>query len=416
MLAFAFSDEPASLTLAAQRRKPQVTVRQLLVARVEEGVVKYDFTFFYNVLYSGVKSLRIDMPDSAALGLRVATPGIHKSTIDPPPPDLAKGDAAWRLAGDSEFIGEGKIELNWEKRIETLEVGKPVDLPLPRLKPRAVDRAWGQIALVKSETIDVHESGEPKALRPIDPEHDLMTPVASAARAFEFHDDWTLTVAVTRYELEELKRTSIERALVRMVVTPADTISVQALYRMRSVRQRLSVELPAGAVFDAQPLRLNGRPAALEKGRQGQYFVPLLNVKADAPFVLEIRYALPGDGSRLDPPSFPEEQGATKTYPAVVKTYLAVYLPETRTLLGAAGRGPKSSAGKFDDGGNGRPRRGFPPTSAWRGCASRSSAPAIPSKIFRPTACVMNTRPCGRSPAWPVRSNWLPSTPIHSTG
>ena len=38
----------------------------------------------------------------------------------------------------------------------------------------------------------MHESGEPKALRPIDPQHDLMSPVAAAARAFEFHDDWTL--------------------------------------------------------------------------------------------------------------------------------------------------------------------------------------------------------------------------------
>ena len=47
-----------ALSLAAERRKPQVTVRQLLVARVEEGVVKYQITFFYNVLYSGVKSLQ----------------------------------------------------------------------------------------------------------------------------------------------------------------------------------------------------------------------------------------------------------------------------------------------------------------------------------------------------------------------
>ena len=115
VLAFAYGDEPAAVTLAAERRKPQVTVRQLLVARVEEGVVKYDFTFFYNVLYSGVKSLRIDVPADVAAGLRVATPGIHEKTIEPPPADLAKGDVAWSLSGDSEFIGDGKHQADLGK-------------------------------------------------------------------------------------------------------------------------------------------------------------------------------------------------------------------------------------------------------------------------------------------------------------
>jgi hypothetical protein len=330
VLAFAFAQGPVELALAAERRKPQVTVRQLLVARVEEGVVKYQITLFYNVLYSGVKSLRVDVPADVAAGLRVTTPGVHERAIEPPPAGLAKKYIAWSLTGESELMGDGKIELTCEKKIEKLGIGKSVELTLPCLKPQEVDRAWGQIALVKSETIDVYEAAEPKSLRPIDPQHDLMTPVASAARAFEFHDDWTLAVAATRYQLEEVKRTSIERAVVRMVVTPANVISVQAIYRMRSVQQRLPVVLPEGATFDAQPLRVNGRPAALEKGERDEYFVPLVGTTADTPFVLELRYTLSGDGSRLDLPSFPQE-------PAAVKAYLCVYLPETRSLLGVRG-------------------------------------------------------------------------------
>ena len=62
VLAYAYGPEPVALTVAAERRKPQVTVRQLLVARVEDGVVKYEASFFYTIRYSGVKSLRIDVP------------------------------------------------------------------------------------------------------------------------------------------------------------------------------------------------------------------------------------------------------------------------------------------------------------------------------------------------------------------
>ncbi len=80
--AYAFNgEEPVDLTFTAERRKPQVTIAQLMVVRVEEGVVKYDFTFHYDVLYSGVKSLRIDVPKAIADGLRVTTPGYHEKTI-----------------------------------------------------------------------------------------------------------------------------------------------------------------------------------------------------------------------------------------------------------------------------------------------------------------------------------------------
>jgi hypothetical protein len=277
-----------------------------------------------------VKSLRIDVPAEVAGGLRVATAGVREKAIDPPPANLTKDCVAWSLTGESEMIGDGKIELTWEKKIEKLDIGKSVELAVPHLRPREVDRAWGQIVLVKSETIDVHEAGEPKSLRPIDPQRDLMAPVPSAARAFEFHDDWTLSITATRYKLEEVKRTSIERAVVRMVVTPAKEISVQALYRMKSARQRLVIHLPEGAAFDTQPLRINGRRVSLETGQKGEFFVPLVDPNADAAFLLELRYTLPGDGSRLDLPAFPDE-------PAVVKAYLCVYLPETRALLGARG-------------------------------------------------------------------------------
>lgn len=330
VLAFAYSQGPAELTFAAERRKPQVTVRQLMVARVEEGVVKYDFTLFYNVLYSGVKSLRLDVPADVAAGLRVVTPEVRDNTIAPAPDDLENDYVAWRLSGDAEFLGKGKIKLSWEKKIEKLDVGTPVPLTMPRLIPRDVYRAWGQIALIKSETIDIQELSGPKLPRPIDPQRDLITPVPSAARAFEFHAAWELKIVATRYELEKVKRTSIELALVRAVVTQSDVISVQALYRMRSARQRLAVRLPAGAEFDAQPLRIGGRPATLEKRGENEYYIPLTGVGADKPFVIELRYTLEGDGSRIDPPIFTQE-------PAVVKEYLCVYLPETQRLLFARG-------------------------------------------------------------------------------
>jgi hypothetical protein len=328
--AFAFADGTAELSLSAERRKPHVTVRQLLSAHVEAGVVKYTATFYYDILYSGVKTLRIDVPLDLAGVIHNDTAAVRETVMAPPPPDLDVGYSAWSLAGETEFLGSVTIQFSWERQLDKFDIGASVDLPLVHLKPRNVDRAWGQIVLAKTEAIDLLEKGEPKGVRPIDPQHDLMSgaSAAGAARAFEFHEDWSLMVTATRYEMEEVKRTSIDRAVVRMVVTRSNETSVQALYRMRSARQRLAVTLPADAEFDTDPLRINGESVLLEKGTKDQYFVPLVGRDPETSFLLELRYSR--KQTAYDLPIFPEE-------PAIQKVYLCVYPPEELAIRRAAG-------------------------------------------------------------------------------
>jgi len=332
VLAFAYTREDVNLTLAAERRKPHVTVGQLLMVQVEAGVVKYEASFFHDIRYSGVKSLRIDVPAGLADQIRNKTPGVRDKEIEPPPEDLPEGYVAWALFGETEFLGDVTIRLAWEEKIEKLEVGKSVELAIPHMQPRAVDRAWGQIVLAKTETIDVQAVGTPRGIRPIDPQHDLMAgaEVSGGALAFEFHDAWALNVTATRYQLEEVKRTSIERAVLQMVVTRSGQTSVRALYRMRSARQRLAVQLPPGVDFDNEPLRINGRPIPLERGDKNDFFIPLAGQSADKPFFLELRYSITDGGMRFECPVFPSE-------PAVQKAYLLAYLPEELALLGSTG-------------------------------------------------------------------------------
>jgi hypothetical protein len=285
-LAFAFADQAAQLDLSAERRKSQVTARQRMLVRIDSGVVQYEAKIFFDILYSGVKSLRIDVPAEIAAEIQNTSSGLRESPIDPPPADLAEGDVAWSLSGETELIGTQTVTLSWERKLDQLDVGKSLQLSVPRLKPMGTDRAWGQIVLAKTESLDVVPMGEPTGLRPIDPVQDIMPDagVRDAARAFEFHDDWSLKLTATRYQLEEVKRTSIERGWVRTVITRSDECGVQALYRLRSARQRLALKLPEGAQFDAQPARINGQPVALERGDQGQLFVPLIGQDPNTPF------------------------------------------------------------------------------------------------------------------------------------
>jgi hypothetical protein len=339
--AYAYTGEPAGAIIAAERRKPYIEARELLAAHVESGVIRYEATFVFDIRYSSVRSLRLDVPAASAADIRNLTPQLRDQRIEPQPADVAEGYVAWQLAGDGELLGSVTAKFSWEKKLGELPVGTAVAIDLPQIKAIGVDRFWGQIVASKAETIEISVKDEPKGLRPIDPQHDLMAgaKVHGAARAFEFHENWTLGLAATRYQLEEVKRTSIDRAFVRMVVTRGDQVTVQALYRLRSARQRVPLRIPgvdpklAAGALDARPLKINNQPAPLEHDGT-QFFIPLVGHTTDEPLLVELRYTVPGSPALLELPEFPED-------PAMQQVDLAVYLPEEWQLLGV--RGPWSN-------------------------------------------------------------------------
>lgn len=331
-LAYAFSGQTQLLSVAVVRRNPHVTARQRMLVRIQSGVVKYESLIHFDIMYSGVAALRVDVPQAIADKIQNAGSGLRSSPMDPVPDDVADGNVAWTLGGETELIGKQIVRFTWEEKIGELAVGSSRDIGLPRILPMGTDRAWGQIVVAKADTLDVAPSAAPVALRSIDPVHDVMADmrVADAAMAFEFHDDWQLNLNATRYELEEVKRTSVERALVRSVLTRSGKQACQVLYRLRSARQRLAIDLPEGAEFSSEPARVNGRAVALERGDQDLLYVPLVGVEADQDFVLELRYTLVGDSQQIQIPVLPED-------PAVQKVYLAVFLPKERRLLSSSG-------------------------------------------------------------------------------
>jgi hypothetical protein len=340
-LAFAFFRESPAVTFELERRKPQVTVRQTLTAMIESGVVNYTATFHYDIRYSSVKSLRLDVPEDLADEIRRQRSGT--AILDPQPDDVAKGYKALQLTGEGEMLGELSIPFKWTRSIGELEVGKPMSIAIPRLQPVSdtasgaeIERAWGQVVIGKAETIDIE--GTAKNLRPIDPQLELVDAGAlpNPARAYEFHDtNWLLTILATRYELDDVKRTSIDRALVRVIATRGGKLSVQAIYRLRSAQQRVQFQLPAEAdtatAFDAQPLHINGQSMPLERDGD-MFYAPLTRGRPDEPVLVELRYTMPGTAADIELPKFTD-----KPAPAVQKVFATVYLPQERVVVGTSG-------------------------------------------------------------------------------
>lgn len=331
--AFAFSADLFTPQMSALRRQPQVTAGQLLAVDVQPGVVKYEAIFHYVILYSSIRSLRIDLPEGIVADVRNRTTLFQESVMDPAPEDLAEGYVAWNLQADRELLGGIDLRLSWEQTIELPE-GKSEQWSIPHLQPRDVQRAWGQIVFSKGENIDVNKAGAMDGLRAIDPRIDLMigTPaelVLNSARAFEFHQDWTLEVSATRYQPEELETTVVEQAVFRMVVTLSGQQSVQALYRLRSAEQRLRMKFPGQAQIIE--LKINGASVTPEQGEGDEYLIPLKSIAADQEFVLEVVYKDPDpDNSYLEIPVFTDN-------PAIHEAHLCAFLPRRKALLNYGG-------------------------------------------------------------------------------
>ena len=355
LLAYAYTQEPARLAMDVERRKPYIQARQLVFINVESGVAKYEVTLQFDVLYSGVKSLRVlvseDFYNSKEL---VLPPGPIKDTKLAEAPE---GFVALDLTGDGEFLGTYEVKFVGQRNLSNFAVGKSVPIAVPQVRPQA-DRTLGQIAIAKAETIDIVAEGLPTGLRPIDPQRDLLPGVSlpvAASQAMEFtSDDWSLAFKATRYDLESVKLTSIDRALVRMVVTRGEETAVQCLYRLKSSRQRIAVKLPSTVdpkePLDRDSLRVNGSPVRLETDGKGQFFIPLVGVTPDQQVLIELRFTLPQQRLALELPEFPED-------PAVQKVYLAAYLPDEQRLLGVGGSWTdEAHPGIFDEPYHGGPQ------------------------------------------------------------
>jgi hypothetical protein len=342
VLAFSFSGSDTRLSITAERRLPQVIAQQVLHCEVTSGAVKYRAYFFFDVKYSGVKGLRIDVPDALTSEIRNTNSAIRQVELSPPPDDVADGYTAWEFSGETELLGPVQVELHWEQAIDELTVGNSHTLELPSLMVKDVDRATGQIVISKSESIDIQPAGLPSGVQPIDPQEELLPQVKipDATMAFEFVGPWQLTLTAKRYELESSKHSSIDRGLIRVVDLERDRLSIQAIYRMRSARQRILIQLPEGAEFDARPLRINGQPVTPERNSATEIFAPLLDQNLDEDFVLELRFSLPGNPSHLPIPSFPDD-------PAVQQVYLCAYLPPTMAMLASHGPWADEQAGSM---------------------------------------------------------------------
>lgn len=341
--AFRYANETFNPTFSVERRQPQIEVGQLVIADVQSGIINHSVTLAYDVRYSGVKKLRLDIPTSLIEMIRNDSKSVQESVITPRPDDLDADYTAWQLTSNRELFGEFQLKFSWIESLEDLEVGSVASVSLNSLLPQEVHRSWGQIVIKKAENLDVVPA-QTDGVRPIDPRYDLKlgsseTQVAGAAVAMEFHQAWSVNLDIHRYELESIELSAIELGLIDVQIAKGGKSRVHAVYRVKSAAQRIAVVFPQGAKIPNDPLSINGEAVGIEKGapadtvdsnNQKNYLIPLNTITPGEDFVLELKYSIESDGFTVRIPEFTDLH-------AINQIFMVVHLPSDTVLLDYSG-------------------------------------------------------------------------------
>ncbi|MDR1923374.1 MAG: hypothetical protein LBQ66_03275 [Planctomycetaceae bacterium] len=343
---FLFAQDIAAFKIQAEKRQPQLTLRELHKIKIENGAVRHNVTFNYNVQFTRINSIRVDLPEKIAkrFHLNRTNNNWRETKILPVPDDVASGYVAFDFSMGDRIIGQGKFDISWEEEVTQPEIGQSIEIKIPKLnahKQQPADRIWGQIIISKTESIDLGESESTKGLKPIDPQGDIEASerVADAVAAFEFYDEWELALLATRYKLEDVKRTNIELGLIRANLFYSKSgsgLTAQALFKIRSVQQRLEMILPPQVKITE--VRLNNKPISLESDSTATFMIPLTSITPDTPFLLDVRYSVNACKNEIVIPSFvlpdaDKNNTNTSNGAAIQKAELAVFVPEPYPVL-----------------------------------------------------------------------------------
>ena len=336
--AFRYANESFNPTFSVERRQPQIEVGQLVIADVQSGIINHSVTLAYDVRYSGVKKLRLDVPTSLIEKIRNDSKLVQESVITPRPDDLAADYTAWQLISNRELFGVFQVDLSWIESLDDLEVGSAASVSLNPLTPKEVHRSWGQIVIKKAENLDVVPA-ESDGVRPIDPRYDLKlgsteTQIEGAAVAMEFHQAWSVKLDIHRYELESIELSAIELGVIDVQIAKGGKSRVHAVYRVKSAAQRIAVTFPKGSKIPNDPLSINGEAVGIEKGTttgdQETYLIPLNTITPGEDFVLELKYSIESDGFTVRIPNFTDLH-------AINQIFMVVRLPSDTVLMDYSG-------------------------------------------------------------------------------
>ena len=276
--------EPATISFTA--KQPQVSGEVFALIEVREQIVRYEWTVAYDILYAGVDTLVLSIPEDIANDLRHDGTLIKEVDKDYTPPEgedapvAADGQVLWAVILREKKMGSYQLKLNLNRPIASLVAGEEAEdgqeeedetvdpdnattfpVALPEISLKEVHTETGQIAVVKDDNLEILDS-ETTALEPIDPQElrgGLARPGVFLSYKFRRHP-LALHLDVSRNEFLPVPQAIVTYASLTSVVSGDKAVTSEVIYWVKNnAKQFFSVSLPEGGSM-VSDIYVNGQP------------------------------------------------------------------------------------------------------------------------------------------------------------
>ena len=260
-------------------------------------------------------------------------------TDDDPTDDMVQ----WTILLHSEALGPRALTATYDQRISIPDEGTQFELQ--PIKALDADRETGEIAIQKDRALSIE--AVPTGLEEIDP-RELSHPIDTAQPYLTYRyygHPASLTLSVTKHELQDVVKTVVRRAYIEAVVTEEGPITMRARYDLRSSeRQRLAVTFRdpriLGISVAGQTVAPEKAPAAPGSSPEDKtYFVNVARTAdSDEPFQIHTVFETPLPKDKLDVTdllrlSLPRFDEGVKFQ----KLYARIWVPSGYRLVGDPG-------------------------------------------------------------------------------
>ena len=163
-LGFRYRGEAAPASLSFKLKQSQVNADVLALVEVREQVVRYRWTLGLDILYSGIDSFLLGVPEGIADDLRLEDASVKEIEKDYQPEegeaaDLPEGHVIWRIVLRDKKNGglRDRTDLGSARPSNSMP-GRPLPVKMPQLRLLDVFRETGQVAVIKEANLEIQDA------------------------------------------------------------------------------------------------------------------------------------------------------------------------------------------------------------------------------------------------------------------
>ena len=286
LLAYKYFAQPWSGVLAAEPIEPHVTAETFTFLSLGEALLQASVTIRYSILYAGVQTFRLQLPDAA-------------SNVDFKGEDIKhreedKQNHVWTISLQAKKKTRYDLFLTYEEKV----AGEAIDLKHSGVQVLDIKRETGYLAMAARSDLELTSGSDLEGLTPIDPQEipaDFKTGIyAPLLLAFRYlKHPYTLHATAVKHDPADVLVAVIEACLLSTTLTEDGNLITDMACRLRNTReQNLAIALPKDA--ELWHVFVDGRRAIPVRSQEGEVLwtkVPIAGVgDGDRSFIVQLRY------------------------------------------------------------------------------------------------------------------------------